>query len=704
MDRPIHFSGDEIVHDRELDIVTVRGSVVATQGQRRLTADAINYNIKQDIVSASGSVTLVEPTGEILHAEYMELTGDFAAALAKDILYITADRSRMAALAATRTGNNRTDFDKAVYTACEPCREHPERSPLWQAKAERVTHDQANQTVEYRNAWIEFMDVPVLYTPYISTPDPTVKRRSGFLTPTISGSASVGQSLTTPYYGIVSKQEDFTLYPRWMLTQLGRTTQHNSTVDGAIFTRLLLGIQHRWSGEHGAVENIGSITEDPHTGKVRGQVNANGILDLTETWRAGYQILRQSDDTYAQVYGYNIPGDKPWLTSRAYGEGFWREDYALIESFSFQGITTGTDAPTQSPWVAPHAMFSHISSPGRWGDTWTETIDSLSYMREAGVSANRMSNELAWNLPYRDAIGEDWKFVSSVRTDGYRADGMTNYGSTMAGRAVPTVSLNWKYPFANSSTNFPQIITPMGMVAASPNWGNDPKIPNEDSIDYELDDTSIMRPNRLPGLDRIENNVRGAYGIRWTGLPYRGGTIMAQFAQGWRAHHDSVFSSITGFNGDFSDYVGRVTFAPGGNLQMTDRFRLDRTNLSAKRNEATISAGPAMLSGSIQYYYFEKSGPEAPAAFGRRQQLYYSLSSQISRYWSITGTYQTDLSQNGGPIGWGGTVTYDDDCFALVGRVLRNFTYSNDYLAGLNFSVNIVFKTFGQVPYTVFSN
>jgi LPS-assembly protein len=181
--------------------------------------------------------------------------------------------------------------------------------------------------------------------------------------------------------------------------------------------------------------------------------------------------------------------------------------------------------------------------------------------------------------------------------------------------------------------------------------------------------------------------------------------MSVQLAQGWRAHHDTMFDSITGFNGEFSDYVGRVVFNPGANLSISDRFRLDRSNLSPKRNESNLSIGPPMLRASVQYYYFEKSSPEATAAFGRRQQLYYTLSSELSRYWTISGTYQTDLSSDtGGPLGWSGNLTYNDECFALVSKVMRNYTYNNDYLAGITVSVNIVLKTFGQLPYTLFSN
>ena len=722
-DRPISLTADEVSNDRELGIITARGSIDAHQGRRHLQADVLSYNSRHSMIAASGHVVLVEPSGDVVRTDYLEITDDFADGLAKQIQYMAADKSRVTAPSMTRAGGNRTDFDKASYTPCEPCKDHPDRAPVWQVNADRVTHKQDEQSVEYRDAWLDVAGVPVAYVPYLSTPDPTVRRRSGFLTPTFAGSTTLGESVTTPYYLVVSPQEDFTFFPRWMLGQITHGANAD-TADQAVLNRLNLGVQERWTGYRGAGDNMFSITENPTTHQIRGMINAKMVVDVNDTWRTGYNVMRLSDDTYARVYSYMIPGDKPWLSSRAYGEGFWDRDYAVVEAYSFQGITPGIDAATQAPWVMPHGSFSHVSSPGKWDDTWTWTADTLTYMRQAGTSASRINNNVAWNLPYRDALGQDWRVTSAVRVDGYHSDDYSTYGSTYAGRAMPSLAVNWKYPFTNTSNSFPQTISPLGMVAVSPNGGNPSHIPNEDSIDYELDDTNIFQSNRIVGLDRVEGGARGAYGLRWTGYT-RQGSVLLQMAQGWRAHQDYEFDSITGWNGSLSDYVGRVSVDPGGNMRFTDRVRLDRDNLSAKRNEATIKVGPEALWGSVSYYYFEKNTPTtvniAPdgnilalsntstttslSPYGREQQIYFTLESQLSRYWSIGGTYQDDLvSSQGGPIGWRAHLTYNDECFAFVGNVYRNFTYQNDYLAGITFAVNVVFKTFGQMPLTIYSD
>src|SRR5690606_22909364 len=85
--------------------------------------------------------------------------------------------------------------------------------PLWQIKADRVVWDQGTQTVSYRNARLEFLGVPVAYTPFFSHPDPTVKRKSGLLTPTFGSNSTLGLTAELPYFIALAPNRDVTITP-----------------------------------------------------------------------------------------------------------------------------------------------------------------------------------------------------------------------------------------------------------------------------------------------------------------------------------------------------------------------------------------------------------------------------------------------------------------------------------------------------------
>ena len=50
-----------------------------------------------------------------------------------------------------------------------------------------------------------------MYLPYFFHPDPTVKRRSGFLTPSFKNVKSLGASTTIPYFYAINDDKDLTI-------------------------------------------------------------------------------------------------------------------------------------------------------------------------------------------------------------------------------------------------------------------------------------------------------------------------------------------------------------------------------------------------------------------------------------------------------------------------------------------------------------
>ena len=103
----------------------------------------------------------------------------------------------MAATRADRSSGNYTVFENGVYTACAPCKDDPKKPPLWQVKGARIIHNQEEKMLYFENAQLEFFGVPMAYLPYFSTPDPTVKRKTGFLMPSYTSTTGYGFGVET---------------------------------------------------------------------------------------------------------------------------------------------------------------------------------------------------------------------------------------------------------------------------------------------------------------------------------------------------------------------------------------------------------------------------------------------------------------------------------------------------------------------------
>src|SRR3546814_15774824 len=108
-----------------------------------------------------------------------------------------------------------------------------------------------------------------------------------------------------------------------------------------------------------------------------------------------------------------------------------------------------------------------------------------------------------------------------------------------------------------------QVIEPTVQAVVAPNGSNPGEIPNEDSLDFEFDDTNLFKLNRFAGRDRIDSGTRIDYGLEWTGVLESGGTAGALIGQSYRfpANH-ALFPAGTGLEAKQSDHVGRGKVRP----------------------------------------------------------------------------------------------------------------------------------------------
>ena len=139
---PVLLLADEVTYDRDLGVVTARGHVEISRGDRVLHADTVSYNEKAQTVTASGNVSLTDEHGTTVFADYAELTRDLKEAAIESIRLLLSDKSRLAAASGKRTGGNINEFNYAVYSPCQLCAEDPTRAPLWQIKAVKVTYNE----------------------------------------------------------------------------------------------------------------------------------------------------------------------------------------------------------------------------------------------------------------------------------------------------------------------------------------------------------------------------------------------------------------------------------------------------------------------------------------------------------------------------------------------------------------------------------
>jgi|TARA_B110001452_G_scaffold263876_1_gene265985 LPS-assembly protein len=109
--------------------------------------------------------------------------------------------------------NEKSIFNKGVFTYCKD--NGKDTCPAWSLLADKIEHDKAKKTIYYDKAVLKIFDYPIFYFPKFAHPDPTVKRRSGFLNPAFLNNSNLGSGFSIPYFWAIADNKDFTITPRF---------------------------------------------------------------------------------------------------------------------------------------------------------------------------------------------------------------------------------------------------------------------------------------------------------------------------------------------------------------------------------------------------------------------------------------------------------------------------------------------------------
>ena len=682
--------------DSATGIITAAGKVEIVRGDHVLHADKVTYNQKTGVMTADGNVALLMPSGEVEFADHQEITGDMKQAFAAHIGILYPDNSRVAAVTAQRYEGQYTVADHAMYTACNVCRENPDQPPLWQLKADTITHNNIEHEIYYHDVTIDFAGVPVAYTPYLSSPDPTVKRQQGFLSPMPGYSTYIGEYIRTPYYVDIAPDKDMTITPTF------------STTDKA-----QLAAQYRQRFASGNLQLDGSITQatlidDSGVNKGqkwRGDLFGTFLYDINSTWRAGSDVQYVSDKSYLQRYQI---ASLDQTISRAYVEGFKGRDYMALNAYHFQDLRAGVGAA--EPMVLPSATFNALGDPGqtlggRWsfdGNTLVTTRSNTGLpVAQQGPDTRRLSLDAGWQRQLTSDTGLVTTVSGLMRTDSYWANNIVaNDGSgTVYNRALFTREFGQgnavlRYPMGRSGDGYQQLMEPIVAMTAAPTVRVSAKQPIEDSQDVEFDETNLFSPNRFTGSDLIEGGSRATYGMRNAITTDSGARIDVFGGESYNFTSDNTFPALSGLNARASDYVGRVDFAPVDWFNANYGFRLAQGDFAPQRQDALVSFGEPIFRPSLRYIEAYETNTTTNLV-DQVRQVTISFSSNFTKYWTLSGSHVHAFDPQPGSRSTGLALTYVDECVAFGVNVNRNDMTRADVSSGTSVAFHLYLKNLG---------
>jgi len=748
---------NEIDYDYANSRVAAVGNVQIYYGNSTLEANRVIYDQKTKRLHAEGNVRLTEQDGKVTYGEIMDLSDDYRDGFVDSLRLDTPDQTRMAATRAERSSGRYTVFHNGVYTACLPCKDDPKKPPLWQVKAARIIHDQGEKMVYFEDARLEFFGQPIAFLPYFSTPDPTVKRKSGFLMPIFSSSSVYGAAVEIPYYWALAPDYDATFSP--MIT-----TRQGPLLQGEFRQRLINGAYSiRAAGIYQLDKDYfdstkftpapGTTTGTTNPGFLnwRGSLESSGLFALNNKWVWGWDATALSDKTFLQDYHPSLSkiravdafqNPQSEAISQLYLAGKGNRSYFDARTIYYYGFSQA-DTQSQIPVIHPvidynyvfdrpilggevgyrinftsltrsEADFDPITQSALNNGSCTETANPAvkntanCLLRGIPGTYSRFSAEAQWRRTITDPFGQVFTPFLLVRADAASLQtrsepGVSNFTPVTDDslvRGMPTAGLEYRYPFISVQSWGSQTLEPIAQVLLRPNETQIGQWQNEDAQSLVFDDSNLFRVNKFSGWDRSEGGGRANYGLQYTAQFNQAGSVNALFGQSYSLFGQNSFAvaspTNTGLNSglDTTNSDYVARFSYQPNSIYMFTSRFRLGNESFTPQRIELEARANFDRWSGSILYGDYAAQPLIGILDRQQGILGTGQVKLDANWVLLGGARYDI--NAGKFDQTRVgLGYVDDCLILGLNYLTNYTYSGNVQANHTVMLQLSLRTLG---------
>ena len=566
-----------------------------------------------------------------------------------------------------------TTLAKAIFTTCK---KNNDKCPPWIMKSEEVFHNKEKKTLNYKNAWLNIYDIPVVYFPKFFHPDPTVKRQSGFLMPNFTGSKSLGQSITVPYYNVISENKDLTFSPRVFFD--GSTIiqneyrQINKNSEHLVDTSFLINSNDGGTKSHFFLNSEFDL--------VKNEINEKEFL---------IKLEQVSNDTYIKKYNIFSPiNNNSSLNSKLELSGS-SEDLFYTTSMEVNENLNQNESDRYE-YIFPNFSFTRNLS---------KNFDILGNLEFASsghsklYNTNIKENILVNDLKYQsnDKISSKG-FVSNIKylikNFNSEAQKSTKYKSDYDSGLMGIFEYENKLPLINiNADESKEIFTPKLVLKYSPNKTKSMK--NDDRL---ININNIYSLNRLSSSNTVEGGESLTLGaefrkINKEDLEFFGIDIASSFRN--EEDLDIPISSTLGQKN--SNIFSNIFIRPSENFKLDYNFSLDNkletVNFHNFKNEFKIN------NFFNTFEYFERSDVAVKQSF-YKNTTGLKLDEDNSIRFETRRNKTTNLTEYYNLI-----YEYKNDC--LIASVEYDKNYYSD--ADLKPEETLLFKL-TIVPFTSFQN
>jgi LPS-assembly protein len=695
-------SSDKIIYNKKTQQLSTFGnSKFSDDKGGTLFAESFEYNLEKKIISAEKKVKFIDKEKNTYYFSKLNADDKFDEIIGFDI---NADLNKQNLKSGDKFNefieprfsgksasikNNITIVKDARFTTCKKTNE-TDGCAYWNLNAGELIHDKEQKKITYKNASLDLNNVPVLYLPYFAHPDPTVKRESGFLPPTLANlGGDIGSTIKIPYFYPVSQSADFTVSPVYYFKQ----------------HPLLLG-EYREKFKNGDISLEGGFTQgykevtitktDGSRHHLYGNLNlifSDKILDQTIL---NAKVQQVNNPTYLRVNKINstndgfkknlIKEDDTKLTNEINLNSFGKTENLNIKAATYRD-TSVTKNSDQYSYLLPELSYSKYNL----FDENNLSFNSIFKSQNSNTNQNKSTfiNNLDYSTQdfYNNSIGIGYKFLTKLNNINYYSDYKTP-NQDLNSQINPVFGFDTSLPFAKINKDTEQYIVPRILTRYAPG-----KMTNATTNDTTLNTDNIFSMNRMNSDELIEKDLSFNLGADWIWQEKKNNNKEPEKAtisvgQVLKLNKDLDMPTKSSLQKSNSDIVSKINYLSPKNFDVTLKSTFDNQLNHVYYNDFIFKKN--FTSSEINFNFYEKNSHIGNERYAKANVTSYITDSTKLKIESDRNL-KTDLT-NSHKLG----IENENECIRYGFYLQKNYSSDKDLKPATSVYFGVTLLPFGE--------
>ena len=545
--------------------------------------------------------------------------------------------------------NDTTVISNGILTTCK----QNDKCPPWSLKSKKITHQADKKIITYDKSTLQLYDFPVFYFPKFFHPDPSVKRQSGFLIPSLINSSKNGTSARIPYFHVLDDHKDLTITPQFYFNKdfLIQNEFRQKEKYTSHITDFSLKKFEKSSKSHFFTNTKKTLNNDFEFSEI--EINLEKTSNDTYLKKSKIKTKTRDNSNQNLLNSYikfNATGD----------------DYKIFSEMSvFEDLSKSKNSDKYQ-YIFPNFSISKLLNTKKDinGKLNFKTSGS-NRKKETNVEEALLINDLNYvSNTFFSSFGSISNFEIFLKNTIKNGKNSSDYDENTQTNNYSSLSINSSLPLKKKNSNFISNLTPKMLINFNPD-----KSENITQLDRKINSTNLFSNGRLGLSDSLEGGSSITLGFDYELKDIENNKLLdLKLGQIFRDTNDTRFPKKSTMQNKTSDMIGIFGFNPSDNLEFNYEFSADN-NLDTM-NSSKMD-GKLKINNFVTSFEFLEENNDVGTDSYLTNDVKYNFNNKNSILFNTRRNRKTDLTEFYNLI-----YEYKNDC--LVAAIEYNKDYYQD--------------------------